>query len=159
MDNRPPGGLGGKDGLVPAPPSLELLADVVSAELDAQERRGDAIDSKAGVILGFAGVLVGLTASHVHNAVGQAGFASAAASAVLAVGTFMPRPFPALDPYQLRMRYLTEAPETTKQRLMDTRVSLYRQIEGVLRWKVRLVTAAVVMLASSIVLTGLGATL
>jgi hypothetical protein len=144
---------------MPAPPSLEVLSAVASGELDAQARRGDALDSKAGVVLGFAGVLVGLTAPHITNALAEAGFASAAASAVLALIAFTPRPFPALDPYRLRARYLAESEGHTKERLMDTRITIYRHLEPTIRRKLRLVTGATTMLALSVVLTAFGATL
>jgi len=109
--------------------------------------------------LGFAGVLVGLTASQIRGAVGQAGFAAAAMSAVLAMAAFMPRPFATLDPLRLRMRYLAEPEELTKQRLLDTRILVYRFTDSSLQRKARLVTGAVIMLAFSVVLSGLGATL
>ena len=54
-ENRPP-----TIGAVPLP-SLSLLNEAAIDELGAQERRADALDSKAGVLLGFAGVLVGLS--------------------------------------------------------------------------------------------------
>jgi hypothetical protein len=44
-------------------PSLALLAEEAAAELAAQERRGDSLDSKAGIMLGFSGVLVALSVS------------------------------------------------------------------------------------------------
>lgn len=43
------------------PPTLDVLEDVVRREYDAQERRADSLDTKAGLVLGFAGLLVSLT--------------------------------------------------------------------------------------------------
>jgi len=40
--------------------SLELLRDEVRIERDAQLRHFDALDAKAGIILGFAGVIAAL---------------------------------------------------------------------------------------------------
>ena len=59
--------------VMPGLPSLSLLSDEVASELTAQERRGDALDTKAGVLLGFAGVLVGLTVGQLHGFVAHSG--------------------------------------------------------------------------------------
>jgi hypothetical protein len=42
--------------------SLDLLVDEVRVEREAQLRHFDALDQKAGIVLGFAGVLVVLVA-------------------------------------------------------------------------------------------------
>lgn len=60
---------------VDAAPSLGLIASQVADELAWQERRGDALDSKAGVVLGFAGVLAGLSLARLNGTVGNVGLA------------------------------------------------------------------------------------
>lgn len=43
--------------------SLALIHDEVRAERDAQLRHADALDAKAGIIVGFSGVIVAIGAS------------------------------------------------------------------------------------------------
>lgn len=43
-------------------PSLEVVRDQVRIELDLQFRHFDALDSKAGVVLGFSGAIVAISA-------------------------------------------------------------------------------------------------
>jgi hypothetical protein len=112
---------------VPGLPSLELLAETVESELAAQERRGDALDSKAGVLLGFAGVLVGLTVSNLDGTLATIGAACAGGAAVLAGLAFIPRSFPTLKLRPLRRRYLTADEEFTRLRLLDTRIAMQQR--------------------------------
>ena len=58
------------DDLVPAgssreakSPSLELVLDQMAAERDAINAHTDSLTTKAGLVLGFAGILVGLSAT------------------------------------------------------------------------------------------------
>ena len=140
--------------------SLELIAGVVASELEAQERRGDALDSKAGLVLGFAGVLVGLGTGHRANSVlDLLGFASAALAAVTALASLAARPFLTMDPTSLRVHYLGSPPAWTQLRMMDTRITSFRRTQHVLRRKGRLLRLAAIALAGSTVLTAVGATL
>jgi hypothetical protein len=144
---------------VPGLPSLELLAETVESELAAQERRGDALDSKAGVLLGFAGVLVGLTVSNLDGTLATIGAACAGGAAVLAGLAFIPRSFPTLKLRPLRRRYLTADEEFTRLRLLDTRIAMQQETLRHLRVKAYLVTAASVALGAAVVLTVLAGTL
>jgi hypothetical protein len=111
---------------VPALPSLSVLNEEAGAEIAAQERRADALDSKAGVVLGFAGVLVGLSIDKLdggwgHVATGVAGVAALVAAAVV------PRSYPTLALRHLRERYLMAEEEFTRRRLLDTRIAMYER--------------------------------
>jgi hypothetical protein len=44
-------------------PSLELVLDQIASERNAINAHGDSLDTKAGLVLGFSGVLVGLSAT------------------------------------------------------------------------------------------------
>ena len=103
--------------------SLELLAETVADELAAQERRGDALDSKAGVLLGFASVLVGLTSTNLHGSLAKLGLGFAAVAAICAVFAFVPRSYPTLKLRPLRRRYFAAEEEFTRLRLLDTRIA------------------------------------
>lgn len=144
---------------VPGLPSLEILAQTVEAELAVQERRGDALDSKAGVLLGFAGVLVGLTVSNLSGTVATIGACLAGLAAVLAGLAFIPRSFPTLKLRPLRRRYLTADPDFTRLRLLDTRIAMHQETLGHLRIKAYLVTAASMALGAGVVLTVVAGTI
>lgn len=103
--------------------SLELVASEVKSELEQQLRHFEGLDTKAGIVLGFAGVLVALSGK-VEPLVGRVGLGLAALAALLAVWAFFPRTFPVLDLSQLRERYLTAEPEFTALHLLDTRLEM-----------------------------------
>jgi hypothetical protein len=115
---------------MPGLPSLSLLSDEVASELTAQERRGDALDTKAGVLLGFAGVLVGLTVDQLHGFVAHSGTVLAGVAALLAAVAFVPRSYPTLALRRLRETYLTADAEFTRRRVMDTRIAMYERTQG-----------------------------
>lgn len=140
-------------------PSLSLLAAEVAAEGSAQERRGDSLDAKAGVVLGFAGVLVGLSVTDVQGAYGTSALVLAAISALFSGLAFRPRGFPTLDVLALRQSYLTADPRHTQLRLLDTRIALYQQTQDVLERKARLLAGATGTLGVAVFLAVLGATL
>lgn len=78
-------------------PSLDLLYDLTMAEYNRQREHFDAMDSKAGLVLGFAGTLIALAPD-----VGAVGRAAAlwlsAAAAVCAAAAFWPAGFPLSHP-------------------------------------------------------------
>lgn len=136
----------------PAPQSFPSL-DVIRAELDLrlaeQERRGTAFDTRAGLILAFGGVLIGLSAQH-PSALQLLGQVAAAAAAGVAGWSLWPRVSGAVGPRALRNRYLTTPPEATKLALLDTRIFLYEQDEQRLESKVTRLRYAVWILSSSV---------
>jgi drug/metabolite transporter (DMT)-like permease len=83
-------------------PSLSLLSQRVGEELAAQERRADGLDTKAGILLGFAGVVVGVTVDKLQGTIATVGTGLAALAALVAVLAFAPRSFPTLGLRRLR---------------------------------------------------------
>ena len=49
-------------------PALELFSGAVETELDVQDKRGDAIDTKSGLVLGLAGVLASIQLHRIASA-------------------------------------------------------------------------------------------
>lgn len=143
---------------MPGLPSLSLLSEEVSAELAAHERRADALDSKAGVLLGFSGVIVALTATNLGGGLALAGTWAAGAAALLAGVAFLPRRFPTIALRNLRDKHLMAAEEFTRLRLLDTRILMYQQIQGTLKIKGWLVAIAAGALGVAVVLTVLAST-
>lgn len=89
--------------------SLEALEDVVRREYDAQERRADSLDTKAGLVLGLAGLLVSLTPDMVWVPLVLVARLLAGASAVLALRVFAVSPGRAPHLEVIKQRGLTEA--------------------------------------------------
>ncbi|MHB1912531.1 MAG: hypothetical protein ACYCTI_10830 [Acidimicrobiales bacterium] len=134
---------------VPATPSLDLLYSLAREELDTEMRHQEALDTKAGVILGFAGVLVGLAIEHsVHER--TPGLIAAGGSGFLAMVAFLPRHYPVFELGPLRQRYLTGQPDATKLVLFDALVAMVDDIRAYLRIKGWLLRAATVALVVAI---------
>lgn len=143
---------------MPAPPSLGLLSEETSGELAAQERRSDALDSKAGVLLGFSGVLVPLSLASLHGTVAHVGAGFAGFAALCCCAAFLPRSYPTLALPVLRDRYLTAEEDFTRQRLLDTRIAMYLQTQKLLAFKAFMVTVATLALGAAVILTVIGGT-
>jgi hypothetical protein len=138
---------------VPALPSLSVLNEEAGAEIAAQERRADALDSKAGVVLGFAGVLVGLSIDKLDGGWGHVATGVAGVAALVAAAAVVPRSYPTLALRHLRERYLMAEEEFTRRRLLDTRIAMYERSQQTLELKAWLVTGAAWVLATAVVLT------
>jgi hypothetical protein len=154
-------GKGQRPGAQDGPPTIEaaplrplsLLNEVAIDELGAQERRADALDSKAGVLLGFAGVLVGLSVDKLQGGLGYVATGAAAMAGLLASAAFIPRSYPTLALRRLRDSYLTAQEEFTRLRLLDTRIGMYQRNQPRLAWKAQLVRASTVVLGAAVLLT------
>jgi hypothetical protein len=71
--------------------SLDLLIEINQSERNAQLSHFDSLDTKAGLVLGFAGVLIGLGN---QSWLGLPSVLLAVLAAGMAVGAFWPRRFP-----------------------------------------------------------------
>jgi hypothetical protein len=141
------------------PPAVDVLADLVQREIEAQERLDDALDSKASTILGFAGVLVGLASTRSQSDLGIVGFGCASAAAVTAVVALVPRPMPVVAPATARIVFQAEQPDAVTLQLTNARIAIYTESEQLLQRKRLTILVAVVLLALAIVVSGLGASL
>jgi hypothetical protein len=145
---------------MPDMPSLSLLAGQVASERDTMNAHAESLDAKAGVILGFAGVLVGLgaTAQSVisENGVFQAGLGVAVAAALLAAWAFLPRRYPVLEVQPLRDDYLTAPEVETQLDLLDTQIEMIRQAAELVKHKGRRVGLSVGCLAIAATLIVIG---
>jgi len=136
---------------LPVMPSLDVIRAELDIRLGEQERRGSAFDSRAGLVLGFGGVLIGLSPDH-PELLQLLGQGMAAVAAAVAGWSLWPRVSGAVGPRALRERYLMQEPELTKLRLLDTRIHLYEEDEHRLEAKVRRLTLAVSVLGFSVLL-------
>lgn len=121
---------------------------------------GESLDAKAGVILGFAGVLVGFGATTQpdisQNWVFRAGLGAAVLAALLAVWAFIPRPYPVLQVRLLRDEFLTATEAETKLSLLDTQIEMITQAAEGLQVKGRKLSAGGASLALAVLLVMVG---
>lgn len=136
----------------PGNPSLSLLLQLIMLERDKQLAHFDALDTKAGVLIAFDGVLITLSQG-IRWPFQVAGISLAAVSALLALGAFWPRKYPVLHPPELR-KYLTYRPEQTQLILHDTIGDMVRQGGRVLEDKARKLKRALLLLLLAILAFG-----
>ena len=128
--------------------SLETILEQVRSEREAQLRHFDALDAKAGIILGFAGALVAL--APVGSLLVDGGRYVAAVSGLLALWTFSPRRFDVIELRALRDLYLASEPAFTKVRLLDTQIAMSENLTGSLHrkaWRLKLAMSFLAMAA------------
>jgi hypothetical protein len=134
--------------------SLVPIFEEVRRERDARLRHFDAMDAKAGIILGFSGALVALAPS--GGLLIEIGRGAAVLGAFASLATFWPRTYGATDVHALREFYLSAEPAFTNLRLLDTHIAMIEGMAGTLRSKARGLKAAMTSLASGALLTTLG---
>jgi hypothetical protein len=141
-------------------PSLSILVDQVASERATMDARAESLDTKAGLVLGFAGVLIGLGATAQASVSGklifQVGLGVAGLAALSAAWAFLPRNYPVLDVYQLRQIYLTTPEAETRLRLVDTQIEMVNMASVILQRKGDRVRASVICLAISALLVVAG---
>ena len=115
--------------------AVALISREVDAKIAEQERAAASFDSKAGVLLGLAGVIIGFTPD--IGPVGLAARLSAALAAGFAIAAMLPRVSAGLNPRRLRDRYLNLDLQESRLELLDTKIWLYEQDQGRIRSKVR----------------------
>lgn len=141
-------------------PSLGVLGDQVSAELATMNSHAESLDTKAGVVLGFAGVLVGLGATAQvtvsEESAFQLGLDFAVVAALLAAWAFLPRRYPVLAVYRLRQRYLTAPEAETRLHLLDTQIEMAMRAANLVKRKGRRVRLSVgcLAIAAALVVAG-----
>jgi hypothetical protein len=120
--------------------SLEPILEEVRVERDGQLRHFDGLDTKAGIILGFAGALIAL--SPAGNVLIHVGRLAAMASGFLALAAFWPRGYWGTNTRRLREKYLASEPDFTKLNLLDTQIAMAETVRAVLLKKARPLKAA-----------------
>ncbi len=131
-------------------PSLKLVLEETRAERRAQLVHFEALDAKAGVILGFSGALVALTPDR-HGSLFSVGRFLAVASGVAALGSFWPRRFSLTDLRSLRDKYVSAEEVFTMLKLVDTTVAESMKARTVLITKSLLLKTAMGALALAVV--------
>lgn len=137
----------------------ETIVDVLAAEvrdqLVAQTRRFDRLDTRAGVLLGFAGVFVALS-SQTFGFWIVAGRLASVVSAVFALGSFLVSDFPAVDLIRLRKKHLSGKDSLTRLTLLDTHIAMLETARRLTDRKARRVKVTIGGLSIAIVLAIVG---
>ena len=133
-------------------PSLGLVLDVLRA--GREERRGhfEALDQKAGLAIGFAGVLVTLS-NDISEPWRALGVVASVASAGFALTSFWPRRYEVLDNVR---DYLAALEPQTQLVLVDTLALMNLRTDRSMGAKARRLKAALVALALGVVMLGVG---
>lgn len=136
--------------------SLDLLIELNQAERQLQLAHFDSLDTKAGLVLGFAGVLIAL-GNGSGSLAGVGSTALAAIAAVASVASFWPRKFASIDPARLG-DYAGAELAFTQLTVLDTlEVMLMETMERLdmkarrLKWALMSLTAGAVLAASDLV--------
>ena len=133
-------------------PSLDVVRSEVDLRLREQERHGTAFDTRAGLILGFAGVLIGLARTD-PSAIDMAASVTAAAAGLLAGSSLTVRQGMSLDVRALRDGHLRRDATATKLHALDAWLWISTRDEHRLLRKARLLVLAGQLLAVSASLT------
>jgi len=136
-------------------PSLELIAREVRSERDAQLRHVDAVDAKAGVVLGFSGVLVavGVGALDFYR---LPALVAALAAATFAAAVFRHQRQPTWDLRRLTERRLRSEAMFTELAILDTHIAMIERQRELLHHNTVLVGRSLIALlvAAFLLVTG-----
>jgi len=104
-------------------PALPLVSALVREERLAQAAHAEALDAKAGVLLGFSGVLVVLTTAR-PDFLSSLGRVAAACAAGLSLWAFVPRRLPVPDTRAARNLLFIRDADAAALRLVDAEIRM-----------------------------------
>ena len=137
---------------------MAIVLAQVAAERETINAHAESLDSKAGVVSGFAGVLVGLGATAKVAVSGgvifQIGLAVAVVAAFLAAWAVLPRRYPVLEVERLRQANLTASEAETRLELLDTQIVMVKEAATLVRqkgWRVRAAVGSLAVAAALVV--------
>jgi hypothetical protein len=133
--------------------SLDLLIEINQSEREAQLSHFDSLDTKSGLVLGFAGVLIAL-GNGAGTFAGTGSTVFAAIAALAAVASFWPRRFPSVDPTRLGEYALSEL-SFTHLTILDTFELMLLETAQRLDTKARRLKLALLGLSAAAVLAAL----
>lgn len=140
------------------PASLAVVEDAVRREFDAQERRADAADTRAGLVLGFAGLIASIGPGDVWPPLAVAVRLAAGVAALVALSALSTNAASEFDAELVRRRYLRAHPLRTRLVLLDTDVELTRLTVRRLALKLARLRLASGLLIAAVALTTAGST-
>lgn len=139
-------------------PSFDVVRGELDREQASHERRAGQVDTKAGLILAAAGVIVTLRSADPVLLEVLAQVAAALAGG-LAVFAFLPRVAGTLSPLELRRRYAHQPEDVTKLVVLDTRLIIHADDEQQLKAKAARLKLAIISLGVAVALALAGSIL
>jgi hypothetical protein len=134
--------------------SLDVVWEQARIERTVQLAFFDALDTKAGVVLGFAGAVVALAPA--GSILIDIGRVAAVGSGACALWTVWPRRVWSTDLRALRDLYLPPDPPFARLRLLDTQIQIAETLGTVLSRKVMRLKLSMALLVVAAVLTTVG---
>jgi hypothetical protein len=134
--------------------SLDVILEEVRIERAAQLQHFDALDAKAGIVLGFSGAVAALAPSR-HLIVGI-GRLVVVLAALGAIWSFLPRTLQLTNVYNLREKYLAAHPDFTRLNLVDAQISMMKSSKDLLEAKALRLKLAMGFLALGVILIAVG---
>jgi hypothetical protein len=134
-------------------PSIRLVEEELDREEISYRNRANGIDTKAGLILTAAGVLVALVGTR-PSVAGLVGQMIALLAATVGGAALFPRVDKGISASELRDRYLSVDASITRMVLLNTRIELHLKDEQRLitkAWRLRLASLLLVSAAVAIV--------
>ena len=135
-------------------PSLAPILAEVRWEREAQLRHLDALDAKAGLVLGFASALAALASG--ETLLVQVGRLVAVMGGLLGVWTFWPRNWPGMDLRNLRDLYLGAERSFTELSVLDTQIEMADRAASHMRNKALRLKGAMTALAVAAIFMAIG---
>lgn len=140
------------------PAGLAVVADAVRREFDAQERRADAADTRAGPVLGFAGLVASVGPRDVWPPLAVAARLVAGCAALAALSSLATAVPAELDSLRIRRRLLHAHPVHARLVLLDTVTVMSARAAGRLTVKLARLRLASGLVIAALALTITGAT-
>lgn len=141
-------------------PSLRILLEQVASERQTMNSHAESLDTKAGVTLGFAGILVGLGATAQAaisaNCVFRSGLVVAIVAAGFAAWAILPRSYPVIQVHPARQKLLTSAESATQLQLLDVQIKMVMEAAEQVKSKGQRVRWSVICLAVAVALVVVG---
>lgn len=134
--------------------SLDIVWEQARVEREVQLAHFEALDTKAGIVLGFAGAVVALAPT--GSSVIDIGRVAAVGSGACALWTVWPRRIWSTDLRALRDLYLPADPHFARLRLLDTQIQMAESLGAVLSRKALRLKVSMVLLVVASLLTAAG---
>lgn len=129
-------------------PSIDIVRRELDRQAAQQATRSSSFDARAGLIVGFSGVSIGI-ATKPPNLLEGIGLCVAAVAAVAGVWSIFPRLGQGLIPRQYRNLLIAIPQHEAELQMLDTRIRVYELDEIALNTKVMRMRVAFVALAAA----------
>ena len=149
------------EGLLPELESLDLLEEMTASELQHQRVHAEALDTKAGIVLGLAGAIVALwtgsntTGPTTVRVTSVLAVGNGMLAALMALYSFWPRKLEVLEVSRIRAEVLgPRAVRSLRVTILDTRIGMVTAYSAILEGKAQRLKTGMAFLLSAVILLG-----